>query len=230
MRATTRPGRRSRFGSFQELDPITLIIGECFPGRRPTTSPVLMTDARAADEISSMETSAGQPEAQQQTDLALVMGPTQIASVSIVLITVVGTLCSIAYVIGRSVSAGGGRTSSVVLAAAPQRTKAASPVMSAPAPPPTATVVKAMVAAPVANVPYYQVLSVENGIAQVLAEGLALRGFSAAVSPGASSAVSRVLIGPLEEKSSAKVRADLEKLGFHPFLRRYSAQDIGAAQ
>jgi hypothetical protein len=68
---------------------------------------------------------------------------------------------------------------------------------------------------------YLQLMSVEPGFAEVFAEGLRSEGFDAITSPGVSSGVERVLLGPLKEGSMASVKAELEARGLHPFPKRY---------
>jgi hypothetical protein len=175
-----------------------------------------------------MESSATLQDRQEPAGFALVMGTRQLTGISIVLITIIGTLCSLAYIIGRSVSGPSRHEAGVVLAAPPVVPKPRSPEPAAapahpavPAAAPVSAAVRSLsVAAFVPNALYYQVLSVEPGVARVLAEGLALKGFHTAVIPGATKTVNRVLVGPLEHPSEAKTAKDLEDLGFHPFLFR----------
>jgi len=79
--------------------------------------------------------------------------------------------------------------------------------------------------APVPGATYFQLMSVEPGVAEVFAEGLHSEGFDAIAAAGASPAVHRVLVGPLKEVTVADVRARLEARGFHPFPRRYSTAE-----
>jgi len=82
--------------------------------------------------------------------------------------------------------------------------------------------------APVPGATYFQLMSVEPGVAEVFAEGLHSEGFDAIAAAGASPAVHRVLVGPLKSGTEADVRARLEARGFHPFPRRYSTAEASA--
>lgn len=66
---------------------------------------------------------------------------------------------------------------------------------------------------------YLQLMSVEPDIARVVAEGLRTEGFNAITSPGISSGVARVLVGPLNETSMATIRAQMEARGLRPFVK-----------
>ena len=65
-------------------------------------------------------------------------------------------------------------------------------------------------------------MSVEPGIAEVVARGLHDGGFQALVAPGAGAGVRRVLVWPKEGESLNDVRAHLEAQGLHPFLKTWS--------
>jgi hypothetical protein len=76
-------------------------------------------------------------------------------------------------------------------------------------------------APPIPGATYLQILSVEAGVGEVLAEGLHSEGIEAVAAPGSTPALQRVLVGPLKDESVASVRARLEARGFHPFVKRY---------
>ena len=83
--------------------------------------------------------------------------------------------------------------------------------------------------APVPGATYFQLMSVEPGVAEVFAEGLHSEGFDAIAAAGASPSVHRVLVGPLKTGTEADIRARLEARGFHPFPRRYSETEAPAS-
>lgn len=84
--------------------------------------------------------------------------------------------------------------------------------------------------APVPGATYFQLMSVEPGVAEVFAEGLHSEGFDAIAAAGASPAVHRVLVGPLNKNTESDIRARLEARGFHPFQRRYSTAEASATE
>ena len=164
---------------------------------------------------------------------AIVLGPRQITAVLVVAIFVAGILCSLSYIAGRSASRAPAAPSTV-----PARATAPSPkpVVAKPAPPTPAPVLAAKPAAisvwkntsPVRGATYLQLMSVEAGVAEVLAEGLHSEGIEALAAPGATPGVQRVLVGPLKNESIAGVRARLEARGFHPFVKRYTENEAPA--
>jgi len=83
--------------------------------------------------------------------------------------------------------------------------------------------------APVPGATYFQLMSVEPGVAEVFAEGLHSEGFDAIAAAGASPAVHRVLVGPLNKTNESDIRSRLEARGFHPFPRRYSETEAPAS-
>ena len=58
--------------------------------------------------------------------------------------------------------------------------------------------------APVPGATYFQLMSVEPGVAEVFAEGLHSEGFDAIAAAGASPAVHRVLVGPLNKSTGVR--------------------------
>jgi hypothetical protein len=83
--------------------------------------------------------------------------------------------------------------------------------------------------APVPGATYFQLMSVEPGVAEVFAEGLHSEGFDAIAAAGASPAVHRVLVGPLTKDTESDIRARLEARGFRPFQRRYPETEAPAS-
>lgn len=178
--------------------------------------------------MSSME----QPES-ASSGFAILLGPRQIVAVLVVAISVAGILCSLSYIAGRAAShppvappAVPGRA-----AAPPPKPVALAPALGPPAPVQPAKPADVSVwknAPPRNGATYLQLMSVEAGVAEVLAEGLHTEGIEAVAAPGANPAVQRVLVGPLQDKSIASVRARLEARGFHPFVKRYPESEAPA--
>ena len=91
----------------------------------------------------------------------------------------------------------------------------AAPFEVKPAPPP--------VAAPPAGSGqmYLQVAAVAKPDAEILVDTLKKRGLPALIGPGPSDTIFRVLVGPYQDSASAaKSKAELEGLGFKPWLRK----------
>ena len=75
---------------------------------------------------------------------------------------------------------------------------------------------------PEAGVAYLQVVATARPEAEVIAGTLAKRGYKAQLAPAPTSGIFRVLVGPLKDASEiASTRADLEKAGFKPIVRRF---------
>ncbi len=147
---------------------------------------------------------------------AILLGPKQITAVLVVAVSVAGILCSLSYIAGRS----GSR------APAAPAAKTVLVIPAAPRPAPVAVVKAPEIktwknAPPVDGATYFQLMSVEPGVAEVFAEGLYAEGYDAIAAPGASAGVQRVLVGPLKEGSADSVRTRLEARGLHPFVKRY---------
>jgi hypothetical protein len=159
---------------------------------------------------------------------AILLGPRQITAVLVVAISVAGILCSLTYIAGRSASHAPSVPSPVPARAAAPPPKPlilkSEPCPSTPAQSPQPAGISVWQNAPPlpgATAIYLQVASVPPGTAEVFAEGLHSEGFDAVTAPGASTAVQRVLVGPLKDEAIASVLARLEARGFHPFLKRY---------
>jgi hypothetical protein len=97
-------------------------------------------------------------------------------------------------------------------------TPAASPAASSiPAPASSAPVVSALSFRPV----YWQVASVDRGMAEVSVEYLKKKGLPAVMAAGASPSVFRVLVGPADNsEAAARLKEELTQLGFTPFPKR----------
>jgi cell division protein FtsN len=80
---------------------------------------------------------------------------------------------------------------------------------------------------PQANRPYLQIGSIDKGVAEVLAQGLRIRGLRATVAPGVTPKVYRIIVGPFESvpdmKTAEKVLAGM---GFQSFPRQFGADEL----
>jgi hypothetical protein len=80
---------------------------------------------------------------------------------------------------------------------------------------------------PLPNRMYLQVGSLEKGVAEILAQGLRIKGVPATVAPGVSPVVSRIIVGPFTTSAEmAVVNKHLSELGFKPFPRRFESQEL----
>jgi hypothetical protein len=80
---------------------------------------------------------------------------------------------------------------------------------------------------PLPNRMYLQVGSLEKGVAEVLAQGLRIKGVPATVAPGVSPVVSRIIVGPFATSDEmGVVNKHLSELGFKPFPRRFEPQEL----
>lgn len=169
-------------------------------------------------------------------DSRLILGNKQLAATAFVVIAFMTLIATLSYVAGRSTPPG------PVPEAVPVRQTAAPArpsVAVAPAVPSSAAeqviVVDPKPAAPgfdavpanpdLAPSPgdiYYQVASVDKGMADVSVQYLRDKGFAARRAPGISPAVYRVLVGPLgSQPMPSQTEARLKSLGFSPFPKKY---------
>jgi hypothetical protein len=110
-----------------------------------------------------------------------------------------------------------------------------APAASAPLPAPTAEPAQA---APAKSAPtpfdpdrsprpkrgesYWQVASVDRGMAQVAVEYLARNGVPALLAEGTTPETFRVLAGPVANaEESARIKKSLDQMGFSPFVKNY---------
>jgi cell division septation protein DedD len=101
---------------------------------------------------------------------------------------------------------------------------AAKPQTSSP---PTAQPTAKLLDQPLPNRMYLQVGSLEKGVAEVLAQGLRIKGVPATVAPGVSPIVSRIIVGPFATSDEmGVVNKHLSELGFKPFPRRFEPQEL----
>ncbi len=174
----------------------------------------------------------------------LVLGNRQIAAALFLVLALVTVIAALSYIAGRATpAAASGAASSVAgarqtpeqvivvdakSAAIPQQ-----PASPAAVPPTVAPSTPAAPAAPVSlpagpdaapapGTVFFQVASVDKGMADVSVQYLLEKGFSARRAPGASAAVYRVLVGPLEAGTAMGLtEAKLKELGFSPFPKKY---------
>lgn len=80
---------------------------------------------------------------------------------------------------------------------------------------------------PQANRTYLQIGSIEKGVAEVLAQGLRIRGLRATVAPGVTPKVYRIIVGPFESVPEMKgVEKMLAGMGFQTFPRQFGAEEL----
>jgi len=104
-------------------------------------------------------------------------------------------------------------------AAAPARTQ---PTPAAAPAPPKETAGAPRVITPEPGVPYLQVLATAQTEATAVAETLSKRGFKTQLAQAPTAGTYRILVGPLKDAAEiARTRADLEKAGFKPIVRRF---------
>ncbi|MEZ5400414.1 MAG: SPOR domain-containing protein [Bryobacteraceae bacterium] len=99
------------------------------------------------------------------------------------------------------------------------------PAAKAPEPVAVAPVPAVAPASPVAGTGggemFFQVAALDKAMADVSADYLTRKGLPARVGAGPSATVFRVLVGPLaSEEETNRIKASLEELGFHPFLKK----------
>ena len=164
-------------------------------------------------------------------DFAIAMGPRQITAVLLLALTVTGILCCLSYIIGRA-------SPHTVTAAAPPPVRPAATAGKAAVPCPATVVPPAAKTAdvpawknsdPQPGVAYLQLMSVEPGVADVVARGLHDDAFHVLVAPGVGAGVRRVLVWPGDGESLNGVRVRLEARGLHPFLKTWTEPPTPAA-
>jgi cell division protein FtsN len=182
----------------------------------------------------------------EQTPSAITISNRQLAAVLFAILGAMTAVTAVAYSSGRTIA-----TSSltaamasrpvvpplvidppVVPAGVASTAVAAAPAASPQSAPAAAAIAKPFVppAAPALPPPapgaaprglYFQVGSLEKGMANASREYLAKNGLIAAIVPGSEEGVYRVLVGPLTPDEVAGVRDRLSGLGFRYYLRRY---------
>jgi len=103
----------------------------------------------------------------------------------------------------------------------PRHTEPAAPAAK-PAPATETAGVATRVADPEAGTVYLQVVATARPEAEVIAGALSKRGYRTQLAPGPNGSIFRVLVGPLKDAAEiARTRADLDKAGFKPIVRRF---------
>jgi len=173
----------------------------------------------------------------------LVLGNKQMAATAFVVLTLITVIATLSYVVGRSTGdrapASAGSAVQAVAAPAPVAQPApqqvpqqvpeqviiVDPKPAAAAPAAAAPVVTAPwnpELPPAAGTVFFQVASVDKGMADVSVQYLQEKGFAARRAPGASAGLYRVLVGPLEAgQPMLEAEAKLKGLGFTPFPKKY---------
>ena len=164
-----------------------------------------------------------------------VMGPKQVASVAFVGVLLLGIVSAAAYFAGRKNTDVPKPTERiierVVQVPAPAPPAAAAQNEPKPSVPVLENKGKIEMITPVLNRLYLQAGSVEIGVAEVMVEGLRQRGVPALVGVGINNKVARVLIGPFESAAQQQMlQKKVEDLGFHPYPRSFTAQDLEQQQ
>lgn len=160
-------------------------------------------------------------------EFEFVLGRRQIASVSLVVLTLIGACTAAAYVAGKSV----GKVVTVEAAAPNVVQQAPAPVAAAPAKPQVSTDI---LDAPLGGSPeqgrtYIQLASVDRGFATLMVHGARKLGFPAFIAPGASDKVYRVLSGPFKNAEELdKAKATFAAAGLETFVRKIQAPDAAS--
>lgn len=105
-------------------------------------------------------------------------------------------------------------------------------VASTPPPSPAAAPVVEPLKLPEPAVPqagrwYLQVGSLEKGVADIMSQGLRIKGIPAMVAPGITPLVSRIIAGPFDQPAQmAATDKQLREMGFQPFPRKFDAAEL----
>ena len=169
-------------------------------------------------------------------DSRLVLGNRQIAAALFVVLALVTVIATLSYIAGRA-TPGIAAAPTVSAASAPAPHQAPEQVIvvdaksssvpqqpAAPAAPPSAPIAlpTGPDAPPAPGTMFFQVASVDKGMADVSVQYLLEKGFSARRAPGASASLYRVLVGPLDPSTQMnQIAAKLKDLGFSPFPKKY---------
>ena len=180
-------------------------------------------------ELSEMGTAPiPMPEAERLEDSRVILGNRQMAAVAFVILALLALVSAMAYLAGRVMTTA---TQAPSTANAPEQVIVVDskiPRPAALAAPPAATIAPPVIAkaaelgaAPINGESYFQVGSVDRGMADVSVEYIKKNGLDARVAAGAASNVFRVLVGPVGAANATEVEARLKALGFTPFLKKY---------
>lgn len=105
---------------------------------------------------------------------------------------------------------------------------APDPVQEAPPPQPSsiAPVVEPS-AVPQAGRLYLQVGSLEKRVAEIMSQGLRIKGIPAMVAPGVTPVVSRIIAGPFDDTAQMSAAdKQLREMGFQPFPRKFDPSEL----
>ncbi len=165
--------------------------------------------------LSETEPFAAPVETAEPSEFEFVLGRRQIASVSLVVLTVLAAFTGIAYMVGKS--------------SAPASEKPASVAAPVPTVQPVVTVKSAtpLPEAPLFGIPekdhlYLQLGSVERGFAVLMVHGARKVGFPAFAASGTNPNVFRVLVGPFQNQAEYQAAKGLfVSMGLDTFSRKY---------
>lgn len=77
---------------------------------------------------------------------------------------------------------------------------------------------------------YLQVGSLEKNVAELLTQGLRIKGIPATIAPGVNTTVARIIVGPFQTSSEmAVVQKQVTELGFTPFPRQFQPSELRPA-
>lgn len=160
-------------------------------------------------------------------DSRLVLGNRQIAAALFMVLALVTVIATLAYIAGRATPGAGSAPVSATAVSA--QSKAPEQVIVVDAKTAQQQAASAPVAVPAGpddppapGTLFFQVASVDKGMADVSVQYLIDKGFPARRAPGASAAVYRVLVGPLGSATQMSgIESQLKDLGFSPFPKKY---------
>lgn len=177
-------------------------------------------------------------------DSRLVLGNRQIAAALFVVLALVTVIATLSYIAGRATPASSTPAAPAVMAVqhpGPEQVIVVDPKSSAPQQPAAPAAVPPSIAPttpaaapagpivlptgpddpPAPGTMFFQVASVDKGMADVSVQYLLDKGFSARRAPGATPHVYRVLAGPIDPAQMGQTEAKLKDLGFSPFPKKY---------
>ena len=179
-------------------------------------------------------------------DSRLVLGNRQIAAALFVVLALVTVIATLSYIAGRATPSAPATVSASTQVARQQapeqvivvdaKSSATPQQPAAPAALPPSITPAAPLAVPAAPIAlptgpdappapgtvFFQVASVDKGMADVSVQYLLEKGFSARRAPGISGGVYRVLVGPLDASMPmSQTEGKLKDLGFSPFPKKY---------
>jgi hypothetical protein len=106
--------------------------------------------------------------------------------------------------------------------ALPEAPKPAVPA-TAPALIPTPAVLEEVLP----NRMYLQVGSLDKNVAEILTQGLRIKGIPATIAPGVTPLLSRIIVGPFQTNTEmGVVQKQLSELGFTPFPRQFQPSEL----